>query len=92
MTTVICECDPMRNFREYLRAYRTYIVVHGWVRVLGFAILWVSGMFLPVGIGALLELPKWLAFAWMIVWALFGYVLAPYGMWKQQRAESVKSS
>jgi hypothetical protein len=26
----------------------------------------------------------------MIVWALPGYIFAPYGMWKQQRAHNLK--
>ena len=91
MAQIIDKCGQMRDFREYLRAYRSYVVTHGWIRVLGFAVLWVAGMFLPAGLGTLLALPPWLAFGWMIVWALFGYFLAPYGMWKLQRAEIAKS-
>jgi len=35
----------------------------------------------------LLELPNWVAMTWMIVWAVLGYIFAPYGMWKHHRAQ-----
>jgi len=44
-------------------------------------------MFIPLATRALIELPNWLAIAWMLGCALIGYVFAPYGMWKHHRAE-----
>ncbi|MDQ8729263.1 hypothetical protein [Bradyrhizobium sp. LHD-71] len=81
----------MRDFREYLRAYWVYVRTHGWVRALAFVLVWVAGMFVPAGLGELVELPKWLAITWMIGWAMLGYIFAPYGMWKQQRKAALKS-
>jgi hypothetical protein len=48
-------------------------------------------MFVPAGARTFVQLPDWLAFSWMFGWAVGGYILAPYGMWKQQRAAAVNS-
>jgi hypothetical protein len=81
----------MQNFRDYLRAYLTHVRTHGWMKALGFALLWVAGMFVPAGARTFVHLPDWVAFSWMFGWAIGGYILAPYGMWKQQRAASINS-
>ena len=82
----------MREFREYLRAYWTHMRIRGPIKAVGFVLLWVAGMFIPAGLRTLVQLPDWLAYSWMISWAVGGYVVAPYGMWKQQRAEAAKSN
>ena len=65
---------------------------HGWVKALGFALLWVAGMFVPAGARTFVQLPDLaLHFSWMLGWAIGGYILAPYGMWKQQRAAAINS-
>src|SRR5262245_56305392 len=46
-----------------------------------------AGMFAPLVAKTLFELPTWVAMTWMIVWALLGYIFAPYGMWKHHRAQ-----
>jgi len=76
----------MRDFSEYLRAYRGYVLANlGWSKALSIAVVWLAGMFAPLAVRTLLELPNWLAISWMIVWAMLGYVFAPYGMWKHHR-------
>jgi hypothetical protein len=60
------------------------------MKALGFALLWVAGMFVPAGARTFVQLPDWLALSWMFGWAIGGYILAPYGMWKQQRAAALK--
>jgi hypothetical protein len=76
----------MRDFVEYLRAYRAYVSANlGWGKALRFALVWLAGMFAPLASKTLLELPNWLAVSWMIVWAFLGYIFAPYGMWKHHR-------
>jgi hypothetical protein len=40
----------------------------------------------------LFELPNWVAMTWMIVWAVLGYIFAPYGMWKHHRAQIANAS
>ncbi len=82
----------MQDFRDYLRAYLAYIRGCGFTRALGFALLWAAGMFAPAGARSFVQLPDWLAFSWMLGWAIGGYILAPYGMWKQQRAAAVRSA
>ena len=47
----------MQNFRDYLRAYLTYVRKHGWMKALGFALLWVAGMFVPAGARTFVQLP-----------------------------------
>jgi hypothetical protein len=33
-----------------------------------------------------------MAMTWMIVWAVLGYIFAPYGMWKHHRAQTANVS
>jgi hypothetical protein len=49
------------------------------------AIVWLAGMFAPLGAKTLVQLPNWVAITWMIGWALLGYIFAPYKMWEAQR-------
>ena len=78
----------MQKLGEYLRAYWTYVSTNvGWGKALGLALLWLAGMFVPLGARTLVQLPDWLAITWMVGWALLGYVFAPYGMWKHHRAQ-----
>jgi hypothetical protein len=80
----------MRDLGEYLRAYRAYVSSNlGWGKALTVALVWLAGMFVPLAAKALLELPNWAAITWMIVWALLGYIFAPYGMWKHHRTQIV---
>ena len=77
----------MRDFGEYLRAYWAYVSTNlGWGKALMVALVWLAGMFAPLGAKTLVQLPNWVAITWMIGWALLGYIFAPYGMWKQHRA------
>jgi hypothetical protein len=75
----------MRDLRDYLRAYWAHFSVAGWRTPLLLALVWLAGMFAPLGLRALFELPNFVAIPWMIGWAVVGYVFAPYGMWKAQR-------
>jgi hypothetical protein len=73
----------MRDFAEYLRAYQAYVFATlGWGKALSVALVWLAGMFAPFAANTLFELPTWAPITWMIVWAMLGYVFAPYGMWK----------
>jgi hypothetical protein len=39
----------MRDFVEYLRAYRAYVSANlGWGKALRFALVWLAGMFAPL--------------------------------------------
>ena len=71
----------MRDFGEYLRAYRAYVSASlGWGKALRAVLLWLAGLLIPF-IAKTLELvtlPSWVAITWM----------APYGMWKHQRAQT----
>jgi len=80
----------VQNFREYLRAYRTYVSANlGWRKALLMTFGGVAGIFAPLIISTyFFELPRWLAFGWMAGWSVFGYVFAPYGMWKHHRAQT----
>jgi hypothetical protein len=79
----------MRDFGEYLRAYRAYVAANlGWGKALSVALVWLAGMFVPLGAKMLIELPNWVAMTWMIIWAVLGYIFAPYGMWKHHRAQT----
>ena len=76
----------MRDFGEYLRAYWAYVSTNlGWGKALMVALVWLAGMFAPLGAKALVQLANWVAITWMIGWAVLGYILAPYGLWKAQR-------
>jgi hypothetical protein len=55
------------------------------------ALAWLLAMFVPLWTKTLVTLPTWLAIMWMIVWALLGYVLAPYGLWKHTRTRVQQS-
>src|SRR5262249_37351730 len=59
----------------------------GWGKALSVALVWLAGMFAPLVAKTLFELPNWVAMTWMIVWALLGYIFAPYGMWKHHRTQ-----
>jgi hypothetical protein len=83
----------MRDLGEYLRAYRAYVSANlGWGKALSVVLVWLAGMFAPLVAKTLLELPNWAAMTWMIVWAVLGYIFAPYGMWKHHRAQIASSS
>ena len=63
----------MRDFGEYLRAYRAYVLANlGWGKALSVALVSLAGMFAPLVAKTLFELPNWAAMTWMIVWALLG--------------------
>jgi hypothetical protein len=53
----------MQDFRDYLRAYLAHVRRRGWMKALGFALLWAAGMFVPAGARGLVQLPDWLAFS-----------------------------
>jgi hypothetical protein len=75
----------MRDIGEYLRAYWAHFSTAGWRTPLLLALVWLGGMFAPLGLKTLVELPSSIAIPWMIGWAVLGYIFAPYGMWKAQR-------
>ena len=82
----------MRDFGEYLRAYRAYVSANlGWGKALMGALAWLVGMFAPLWAKTFVQLPNWVAIAWMIGWALLGYIFAPYGMWKHHRTQIASS-
>src|SRR4051812_541969 len=67
----------MRDFGEYLRAYRAYVSANlGWRKALMGAFAWLAGMFAPLWTKALVQLPTWLSVTWMIGWALLSYIFA----------------
>jgi fatty acid desaturase len=83
----------MRDFCEYLRAYRAYVSANlGWGKAVMGALAWLAGMFVPLWTKTLVQLPNWVAITWMIGWALLGYIFAPYGMWKHHRNQSASLS
>ena len=77
----------MREVGEYLRAYWAYGSTNlGWGKALTVALVWLAGMFAPLGVKTLVQLPNWVVITWMIGWALFGYIFAPYDLmeaWKK---------
>ena len=77
----------MRDLGHYLRDYRAYVSTR-LGRAFLLALVWLAGMFAPLGIRTFVELPGWLAISWMLGWALMGYVFAPYGMWKHHHAQA----
>jgi hypothetical protein len=83
----------MRDLGEYLRAYWTYVSTNlGWGKALRFALVWLAGMFVPVGVRTIVQFPDWVAITWMVSWASLGYIFAPYGMWKHHRAQTISPS
>ena len=54
------------------------------------ACLWFLGMFAPLGLKTIVDLPQWAAVTWMIGWAAVGYLFAPFGLWKTQRKKIVE--
>ena len=49
----------MRDFVEYLQAYRAYISANlGWGKMLRFALVWLAGMFVPLAAKTFLKLPN----------------------------------
>jgi hypothetical protein len=80
----------MRDFGEYLRAYWVYVSTSaGLGKALAIALLWVAGIFIPLGAKMFFEFPSWLMVAWMAGWGLLSYICAPFGMWKHHRAQIV---
>ena len=78
----------MHDFREYLRAYWVYVSTSvGLGKASAVAIMWVAGIFVPLGANTFLPLPVWLRLAWMAGWGLLSYICAPFGMWKHHRAQ-----
>src|SRR5215831_17861300 len=72
-----------RQRQTRIRRYLGYI----FSSLLSVALVWLAGMFAPLVAKTLFELPNWVAMTWMIIWALLGYIFAPYGMWKHHRAQ-----
>ena len=90
--TSCASLNQMRDLGEYLRAYVAYVSANlGWGKALRFVLVWLAGMFLPLGARTLVQLPEWVPMTWMIGWALLGYIFAPYGMWKHHRAQIASS-
>ena len=88
----VLSLKQMRDLGEYLRAYVAYVSANlGWGKALRFVLVWLAGMFLPLGARTLVQLPEWVPMTWMIGWALLGYIFAPYGMWKHHRAQIANS-
>jgi hypothetical protein len=42
------------------------------------AFLWLAAMFASLGLRAIVELPTWIAIAWMVGCPLLSYVVAPF--------------
>ena len=83
----------MWDLGHYLRDYRAFCSTRrGRGRVLLLGLVWLAGMFAPLGVKTLVEVPNWVAFSWMFGWAVLGYVFAPYGMWKHQRTQTASLS
>jgi hypothetical protein len=78
----------MHDFGEYLRAYWVYVSTSlGLGKALAVALMWVAGIFIPLGAKTFLQSPSWLMLAWMAGWGLLSCICAPFGMWKQHRAQ-----
>jgi hypothetical protein len=73
------------DLRDYLRDYWTHVSRSFGRKALVAFVIWLAGMFAPLGMRALVTLPEWAAMTWMISWAALGYLFAPYGIWKAQR-------
>ena len=74
----------LSDLRDYLREYWRH-ASQSFGRKALMACLWFAGMFIPLGLKAIVDLPQWAAVTWMIGWAGVGYLFAPFGMWKTQR-------
>ena len=74
----------LRDLRDYLREYWGHASQSFGRKVL-MACLWFAGMFIPLGLKTIVELPQRAAVTWMIGWAAVGYLFAPFGLWKTQR-------
>ena len=74
----------LSDLRDYLREYWRH-ASQSFGRKAFIACLWFAGMFIPVGLKTVVDLPQWAAVTWMISWAGVGYLFAPFGMWKTQR-------
>jgi len=91
--SMACYAERMRDFAEYLRAYRAYVATSlGWGKALRLGLGWLAGLFVPLVAKTLVQVPDWAPITWMIGWSLFGYILAPYGLWKHNRAEVARLS
>jgi len=92
MTSVVGEsrCGILASICELTGIMSRPTLVGG--KALKFARVWLAGMFAPLVTKTFFELVNWLAITWMIVWALLGYIFAPYGMWKHHRAQIVSAS
>jgi hypothetical protein len=78
----------MHDLGEYLRAYRGFVLANlGWRKALTSVLVWLAGMFVPLWAKTFVQWPSWLAITWMVVWAMLGYIFAPYGMWKHHRTQ-----
>jgi hypothetical protein len=78
----------MHDFGEYLRAYWVYVSTSlGLGKALAVDLMWVAGLFVPLGAKTILQLPSWLMLGWMAGWALLSNIFAPFGMWKHHRAQ-----
>ena len=82
----------MRDFGDYLRAYWDYLLTNPGRKVLVAGLVWLGGMFAPLGVGALVELPTWAPMTWMVGWSVLGYIFAPYGLWRHHRAQAGRAS
>ena len=74
----------LRDLRDYLREYWGH-ASQSFGRKALMACLWFAGMFIPLGLKTIVDLPQWAAVTWMISWAAVGYLFAPFGLWKTQR-------
>jgi len=54
-------------------------------------LVWLAGISVPLWAKAFVQLPDWAPVTWMVGWASLGYIFAPYGMWKHQRAQIARS-
>ena len=80
--------QAMHDFGEYLQAYWVYVSTGvGLGKASAVALMWVAGIFVPLGANTLLPLPVWVRLAWMAGWGLLSYICAPFGMWKHHRAQ-----
>jgi hypothetical protein len=80
--------QAMHDFGEYLRAYWAYVSTSlGLGKALAVALMWVAGIFIPLGAKTFLQLPRWSMLAWMAGWGLLSYICAPFGMWRHPRAQ-----